>query len=305
MHIYTKTTTNVHDWSGARVNFAVVGDNHDSLPVAMPDDAFVVFFSRATGGTYDIAFRRSSDGTNWAPAVAVTDTLTADDVEPHPLLVGTPDYVELYWGRDDPAGSFTYDIVREPIVPVNDILFADGFEGRFRAEAVARAAALLSSDAPASWQAPDALAGRVRRARRARLQPHSGRARGLSDLDTPLSVYLKLADAPYAYLFESVEGGENWGRYSIIGLPCATRYGSAETRCRSRSSAKSSRRASSTIRSARSKRSARRTRCRKLAGLPAFTGGLVGYFGFEASRGSSRSSPRAKRPTSSARRTPC
>ena len=41
----------------------------------------------------------------------------------------------------------------------------------------------------------------------------------LSDLDTPLSVYLKLADAPYAYLFESVEGGENWGRYSIIGLP--------------------------------------------------------------------------------------
>src|SRR5215469_11291454 len=41
-----------------------------------------------------------------------------------------------------------------------------------------------------------------------------------SDLDTPLSVYLKLADGPYAYLFESVEGGENWGRHSIIGLPC-------------------------------------------------------------------------------------
>ena len=41
----------------------------------------------------------------------------------------------------------------------------------------------------------------------------------LSDLDTPLSVYLKLADAPYTYLFESVEGGERFGRYSIIGLP--------------------------------------------------------------------------------------
>ncbi|HET7299552.1 MAG TPA: anthranilate synthase component I, partial [Oleiagrimonas sp.] len=39
----------------------------------------------------------------------------------------------------------------------------------------------------------------------------------LSDLDTPLSVYLKLADGPYSFLFESVEGGENWGRYSIIG----------------------------------------------------------------------------------------
>ncbi|HXK58074.1 MAG TPA: anthranilate synthase component I, partial [Gammaproteobacteria bacterium] len=42
----------------------------------------------------------------------------------------------------------------------------------------------------------------------------------LADLDTPLSVYLKLANAPYSYLFESVQGGEKWGRYSIIGLPC-------------------------------------------------------------------------------------
>ncbi len=44
----------------------------------------------------------------------------------------------------------------------------------------------------------------------------------LADLDTPLSVYLKLVDGPYGYLFESVQGGEKWGRYSIIGLPCRT-----------------------------------------------------------------------------------
>ncbi len=42
----------------------------------------------------------------------------------------------------------------------------------------------------------------------------------LADLDTPLSTYLKLAAGPYSYLFESVQGGEKWGRYSIIGLPC-------------------------------------------------------------------------------------
>ena len=41
----------------------------------------------------------------------------------------------------------------------------------------------------------------------------------LADLDTPLSAYLKLAAQPYTYLLESVEGGEKWGRYSIIGLP--------------------------------------------------------------------------------------
>ena len=41
----------------------------------------------------------------------------------------------------------------------------------------------------------------------------------LADLDTPLSAYRKLAAGPYSYLFESVQGGERWGRYSIIGLP--------------------------------------------------------------------------------------
>lgn len=42
----------------------------------------------------------------------------------------------------------------------------------------------------------------------------------LADLDTPLSTYLKLAAQPFSYLLESVQGGEKWGRYSIIGLPC-------------------------------------------------------------------------------------
>ena len=46
----------------------------------------------------------------------------------------------------------------------------------------------------------------------------------LSDLDTPLSVYLKLADGPYTFLLESVEGGANWGRYSIIGLPAPRHF---------------------------------------------------------------------------------
>ena len=49
----------------------------------------------------------------------------------------------------------------------------------------------------------------------------------LADLDTPLSAYLKLTrdqrgGQRYSYLFESVQGGEKWGRYSMIGLPCRT-----------------------------------------------------------------------------------
>ena len=45
----------------------------------------------------------------------------------------------------------------------------------------------------------------------------------LADLDTPLSIYLKLANQPYTYLLESVQGGERFGRYSYIGLPATTR----------------------------------------------------------------------------------
>ncbi|MEY3709826.1 MAG: hypothetical protein RIQ67_1466, partial [Pseudomonadota bacterium] len=44
-----------------------------------------------------------------------------------------------------------------------------------------------------------------------------------ADLETPLSLYLKLANQPNSYLLESVVGGERFGRYSFIGLPARTR----------------------------------------------------------------------------------
>jgi len=53
----------------------------------------------------------------------------------------------------------------------------------------------------------------------------------LADLETPLSSFLKLAAKPYSFLFESVEGGERWGRYSIIGMPCRERLEVRGNRC--------------------------------------------------------------------------
>ena len=46
----------------------------------------------------------------------------------------------------------------------------------------------------------------------------------LADTETPLSTYAKLCDKPYSFLFESVEGGEKWSRYSIVGLPARHRF---------------------------------------------------------------------------------
>ena len=104
----------------------------------------------------------------------------------------------------------------------------------------------------------------------------------LSDLDTPLSVYLKLADGPYSYLFESVEGGENWGRHSIIGLPCRRVHvlrGNTLT-IEDLGEVVETRELADPLAAIEGLRATYRVP--QLAGLPAFSGGLVGYFGFES-----------------------
>ena len=41
----------------------------------------------------------------------------------------------------------------------------------------------------------------------------------IADLDTPLTLFAKVAkDHSHVFLFESMEGGEKWGRYSFIGF---------------------------------------------------------------------------------------
>ncbi|SEA44386.1 anthranilate synthase component I [Nitrosospira multiformis] len=104
-----------------------------------------------------------------------------------------------------------------------------------------------------------------------------------ADLDTPLSVYLKLANEPYSYLLESVQGGERFGRYSVIGLPARNRI---EVRGNDVSVIDGS--TSQVFQSedplAFVQSYLARFKAAPYPGLPRFCGGLAGYFAYDTVR---------------------
>ncbi|RKZ87901.1 MAG: anthranilate synthase component I [Gammaproteobacteria bacterium] len=106
----------------------------------------------------------------------------------------------------------------------------------------------------------------------------------LADLDTPLSTYLKLADAPYSYLFESVHGGEKWGRYSIIGLPCKTVVRITGQNIEVRHNGELIDSATSNDPLSWIEQFKQQYKVPDIEGLPRFNGGLVGYFGYDTVR---------------------
>ncbi|KAB2312498.1 anthranilate synthase component I [Betaproteobacteria bacterium SCN2] len=105
-----------------------------------------------------------------------------------------------------------------------------------------------------------------------------------ADLDTPLALYLKLGNAPYTYLLESVQGGERFGRYSIIGLP-------ARTLIRVRAHTLTVEQDGRIVEEHETadplgfiEQYLARFKAAPLAGGPRFAGGLAGYFGYDTIR---------------------
>src|SRR3990167_4646051 len=104
-----------------------------------------------------------------------------------------------------------------------------------------------------------------------------------ADLDTPLSLYLKLANQPYSYLLESVQGGERFGRYSFIGLPAETRItvrGKQVTL--THKNTETTHKVDNPLDFIREYQT--RFKVAALPDLPRFCGGLAGYFGYDTIR---------------------
>ncbi len=106
----------------------------------------------------------------------------------------------------------------------------------------------------------------------------------MADFDTPLSTYLKCANAAYSYLFESVQGGEKWGRYSIIGLPCQTRLHIRDRTIfiEQGDQVLETHQVEDPLAFVESFKA--RYRVPEMTDLPRFYGGLVGYFGYDIVR---------------------
>ncbi|MGY0400184.1 MAG: anthranilate synthase component I [Ostreibacterium sp.] len=107
----------------------------------------------------------------------------------------------------------------------------------------------------------------------------------LSDLDTPVTLFMKLANRPYSYLFESVQGGERWARYSMIGLSCQNRLEIHGYVVKEIEQGKTVREKTLDDPLGYIDTVMERYKVpQNIDGLPAFMGGLVGYFSYDVVR---------------------
>jgi anthranilate synthase component 1 len=106
----------------------------------------------------------------------------------------------------------------------------------------------------------------------------------LADMETPLSVYRKLANAPFSYLFESVEGGDKWARYSLIGLPANKIIRITGNRLEVTDNGRiiESKEIENPLEYIEACQ--KEVQIVEQEGLPKFNGGLVGYFGYDCVR---------------------
>ncbi len=105
-----------------------------------------------------------------------------------------------------------------------------------------------------------------------------------ADLDTPLSIYLKLANQPYSYLLESVVGGERFGRYSFIGLSAGTRIEVRGHSCTEIREGRETLNEKADDPLTFVEKYLQRFRVATDPRLPRFCGGLVGYFAYDTVR---------------------
>ncbi len=109
MAIYAKTSADPYAWSVPRAPVSEGENAHDSQPIVLEDGRFFVTYGAVAGDAGYNLYYRTTDGSAWGAPVKLTTDASQFDVQPHPILHGTPGHVVLSWGRQR-AGASDYDI---------------------------------------------------------------------------------------------------------------------------------------------------------------------------------------------------
>ena len=117
MAIYAKTSADPYNWSVPRVPVSEGENAHDSQPIVLEDGRFfVTYVAVGTDAGYNVYYR-TTDLASWGAPVKVTTDPDQYDVQPHPILHGTPGHVILSWGRQRTSTS-DYNIWVNPDLAV-------------------------------------------------------------------------------------------------------------------------------------------------------------------------------------------
>lgn len=119
IQLFAKTSADPYAWNGTAVQVSPNTNDHDGQPIVLEDGTFFLAYAQSVAGTqYNLVYRRSPDGAAWGPAVQLTADPDLADVQPHPVLHGTPGHVVMAWTRQKAAGSNDHDIWVNPDLTV-------------------------------------------------------------------------------------------------------------------------------------------------------------------------------------------
>jgi len=102
LQMYSKVSADPYNWNVAETPFSIDANSHDSQPIVLEDGTFVTFYIQQVGTEpFDIYYRTSADGVSWGTKIRVTNDRKYYDLQPHPLLQGTPGHVMLVWSHQE------------------------------------------------------------------------------------------------------------------------------------------------------------------------------------------------------------
>ncbi|NBD95946.1 MAG: hypothetical protein GVY11_05660 [Gammaproteobacteria bacterium] len=125
LRLWSRSTTDLTDWSDPPTEIVTGGNNHDAMPLVLEQGRFAVFWARVSGSAFQVVSSTSEGGQDWTSPRQRTFRSGLDDIQPHAIAIGNG-CVDLYWGAEAVSGGNDRDILRD--IACFDPIFRDRFQ---------------------------------------------------------------------------------------------------------------------------------------------------------------------------------